>query len=301
LDDNRGWYRITDDPSVTLTYLAVSGETEFTGPASSPVVFGSTAPTNQQYVVYPDITGSGGPSGPVEGQMDLRITHTADGSNSYQDASFRSIEPFSYRIIRPTKLVSEETVDLVLMLRERMLSFLEEMDAALNAEKQGSYYVFQEEQHISDLGSATDGDDGLGVPSNIFITSLSGLTQFAPFANVSDCLSVLDRRYWILDTRLDTEFPPYSVAGDPYSSFEVDNSTSGYTVGSGRPVGPDLVEEVLDRSERLRALRYSWIKFRASRENGTLFAIERFVLELPRLLQEQEDLLRMRKSFSDAE
>ena len=301
LDDNRGWYRITDDPSVTLTYLAVSGETEFTGPSGTPVIFGSAAPTNQQYVVYPDITGSGGPSGPVEGQMDLRLTHTADGSNSYQDGSFRSIEPFSYRIIRPTKLVSEETVDLVLMMRERMLSFLEEMDAALNAEKQGSYYIFQQDQHIGDLGSATDGDDGLGVPSNIFITSLSGLTQYAPFANVSDCLSVLDRRYWVLDTRLDSEFPPYSVAGDPYSSFEVDNSTSGYTVGSGRPVEPDLVEEVLDRSDRLRALRYSWIKFRANRENGTLFSIDRFLLELPRLLQEQEDLLRLQQSLSDAE
>ena len=126
-------------------------------------------------------------------------------------------------------------------------------------------------------------------------------TQYAPFANTSDALSVLDRRYWCLDLRLDSEYPPYSVVGDPYASFEEDNSSSGYTVGSGRPLGPDLIEEVLDRSDRLRELRYSWIKFRANRENGTLPSAERFLAELPRLLQEQADFLRLTQSLSEAE
>jgi hypothetical protein len=211
------------------------------------------------------------------------------------------VEPISYRIIRPTNLVSTETVDLVLFIRERMLSFVEKMATAMSESKQGDYYVFQRDQHVADLGSATDGDAGLGVPSNVYITSMAGLTQYAPFANTSDCLSVLDRRFWCLDLRLDREYPPYSVGGDPYTSFEGDYSASGYTVGSGRPVEPDLVSDVLDRSDRLRALRYSWIKFRANQENGTLPAIDRFILELPRLLQEQADFLRLQQSIQDSE
>jgi hypothetical protein len=299
LDDNRGWYRIVDDPAVTQSYLAVSGETEFTGPDGSPVIFGASAPMNQQFVVVPDITGSG-LTGTTEGQMDFRPTHVADGGNSYK-GTFLSVEPISYRIIRPTNLVSTETVDLVLFIRERMLSFVEKMATAMSESKQGDYYVFQRDQHVADLGSATDGDAGLGVPSNVYITSMAGLTQYAPFANTSDCLSVLDRRFWCLDLRLDREYPPYSVGGDPYTSFEGDYSASGYTVGSGRPVEPDLVSDVLDRSDRLRALRYSWIKFRANQENGTLPAIDRFILELPRLLQEQADFLRLQQSIQDSE
>lgn len=300
LDDNRGWYRITQDPANTMTYLAVSGVTDFTGPDGSPVVFGSSSPTNQQFAVVPVITGSG-LTGTTEGQMDLRVTHIADGLNSYQDGSFRSIEPFSYRIIRPTQILSEETVDLILLMRERLQSFMEEMAGALGSRKQGSYYVFQAEEHMGDLGSPSDVDAGVGVPSNAFMAGLSGLTQFAPFANTSDCLSVLDRRYWVQDTRLDFEFPPYSVAGDPYASFDSDNSVSGYTVGSGRPTEPDRIAEVLDRSDRIRAMRYSWIKFRAGRESGTLPSLDRFIQELPRLLAEQSDLLRLQQSIDEAE
>lgn len=303
LDDNRGWYRVV---AVTASEVEVSGETDFTGPDGSPVILGSTALTNQQFTVYPDIHASGldpyghGPGLETEGQMDLRITKPALPSNSYQDGSFKSIEPFSYRIIRPTRLVSADTVDLILMFRERMLSWMEEMAAATKAEKQGSYFVFQEDEHCADLGSATDGDDGLGVPSNVFITGLSGLTQYAPFANTSDCLSVLDRRNWCLDTRLDREVPPWVVGADPYTSLAEDNSVGGYTVGSGRPVEPDLIDGVLDRTDRLRDLRYAWVKFRANRDNGTLPSIDRFLLDLPRLLQEQADFLRLQQSISDA-
>ena len=298
LDDNRGWYRVT---SVAASTLGVSGTTEFTGPNGSPVIFGASSPTNQQFAVVPDITGSG-LTGTTEGQMALRPTKPAGFSsldpNSYL-GNFYSVEPFTYRILRPTQLVSDETVDLILLMRERMLSLMEEMATALEGRKQGSYYVFQRDEQVGDLGSPTDASAGSGVPSNLFVTGLSGLTQYAPFANTSDCLSVLDRRYWCLDLRLDYEVPPYNGAGNPYSSFEVDTSSSGYTVGSGRPAEPDLIEEVLDRSDRLRALRYSWIKFRANRVTGTLPAIERFIADLPRLLREQEDFLRLQQSLSE--
>lgn len=293
LDDNRGWYRIA---SLTPTAVTVTGASEFTGPdGTSNVVFGAAT---QEFTVLPTIHGSG-LTGGVEGQMDLRPTAPAGASsadpNSYL-GNFSSIEPFSYRIIRPSPLLQDESIDLVLLMRERLSSWLEELSNSLDGGKGGSYYVFQRDEHISDLGSATDPGAGLGVVSNLFTTSLSGLTQYAPFANTSDCLSVLDRRYWCLDLRLDAEVPPYGGV-DPYASFEADNSVSGFTIGSGRPVLPDRIDDVLDRTDRLRELRYSWIRFRTDTVDGTLPAVIRFDTELPRRLREQEDLLRLQESF----
>jgi len=227
--------------------------------------------------------------------MDLRLTHYADGSNSYAGTGF-SVAPFSYRIIRPTRTVSNDTVDLVLFIRERMLSWLDEVRGAFDATKQGSYFVFQRDEHISDVGSPTDPTDGLGVPSNVYVSSLSGLTSVAPFANTSDCLSVLDRRYWCLDVRLDKE-DPVALPGEPYASFESDNSSGGtYTVGSGRPVEPDRIDGVLDRTDRLRELRFSWVRYRADRVRGTLPAMERLSADRDTARRAAKDLANIEES-----
>ena len=294
LDDNRGYYRITAlGPAADAAGLELNGESTFSGPDSSTnVVFGASG---QEFAVYPTV--STGPGGP-EGQMDLRVTQVADGSNSYQDGTFKSIEPFSYRIIRPSGIFSDETIDLVLMHRERILSWIEEITGPSDGTKQGDYFVFQRDDHITDLPSSAT--DGLGVPSNEALTTLSGEVDVAPFLNTSDCLSVLDRRFWILDTRLDTTRPPNITTGPPYSSFEEDALGEGLSPGSGRPVLPDRVDDVLDRTDRLRGLRFAWIRFRSDKINGTLPAIARFDAELPRLLQEQEDLLRLQEGLGDA-
>ena len=42
------------------------------------------------------------------------------------------------------------------------------------------------------------------IGGNIVIDNLVGRLNTVPFTNDSDCLSVLDRRFWILDTRLDS-------------------------------------------------------------------------------------------------
>jgi hypothetical protein len=289
LDDNRGWYRVVSSPT-NLT-LPVSGVSEFSGTAGSPVIFGATG---QEYAVLPEITGSG-LTGTTEAQNDLRPTQAANGSNSYL-GNWKSIQPFSYRIIRPSNQVSDETVDLILFMRERILSWMEELSRAYR--KSGTYFDFQEQEHISNLGSNSDPSVGLGVPSNLFITSFTGLVNISPFANTTDCLSVLDRRYWCLDTRLDHEYPPYSVGAEPYSSFEATGLS--LVLGSGRPVLPDLVEDVLDRTDLLREQRYSWIKFRTNRLNGTLPAMDRFYAELPERLQAQEELLRLQRSIDES-
>ena len=288
-DDNRGFYRVT---AVAADALTVSGVTDFSGPGGTDAVFGAPG---QEYAVLPTVHASTVGPGGVEGQMDLRLTHYADGSNSYAGTGF-SVAPFSYRIIRPTRTVSNDTVDLVLFIRERMLSWLDEVRGAFDATKQGSYFVFQRDEHISDVGSPTDPTDGLGVPSNVYVSSLSGLTNVAPFANTSDCLSVLDRRYWCLDVRLDKE-DPVALPGEPYASFESDNSSGGtYTVGSGRPVEPDRIDGVLDRTDRLRELRFSWVRYRADRVRGTLPAMERLSADRDTARRAAKDLANIEES-----
>jgi len=64
-------------------------------------------------------------------------------------------------------------------------------------------------------------------------------------------------------------------------------------------VEPDRVDDVLDRDDRLRPLRFAWIRYRTDKVNGTLPAIVRFDAELPRLEQEQEDLLRLREGLDE--
>jgi hypothetical protein len=280
LDDNRGFYRVT---TVNGANLTVTGITEFTGSAASPVVFGASG---QEYAVVPTITASA--LGPNEPQMALRPTHTAGAGNSYRGTPY-SVGPFAYRILRTNTLVSDDTVDFILFLRERMLSWVEEVRTAYNEWKQGSYFVFQRDSHISDLGNLTDTSSGLGVPSNAYIEGITGLVKVAPFANVSDALSILDRRYWCLDYRLDREGP---LGGDPYASFASDNSGGSiYTVGSGRPVEPDRIDDVLDRTDKLREARAAWIRYRADRIRGTLPAMARLTLQEEGAAQQSSDLV----------
>lgn len=289
LDDNRGWYRVVQ--VLSATELEVTGVTGFTGPDGSPVVLGSTSPTDQRFALYPEITASG-LTGTTEGQMDLRPTAPAGASSpdpSSFSGSYYSIEPFSYRVIRPSAVLSSRSADVVLSLRERFLSWLEKVASASSGSYGGGYAVFQADEHAGDLS-------GSGVYSNEDATSLSGLTQYAPFASSSDGLSVLDRRFWCLDVSLDAQVPPYGAGADPYASLEDDLSSSGYTVGSGRPVLPDLVTEILDGEDELRDLRYAWVSFRTRRVDGTLPSIARLEAELPRLLAEEREAALLARS-----
>ena len=98
--------------------------------------------------------------------------------------------------------------------------------------------------------------------------------------------------------RLDREEPPFSLSGDQYSSFEEDNSSSGYTLGSGRPVEKDLIDNVLDRTDVLRDQRYSWINFRADRVNGSIVEATRAEKQLPLELMKARALAAQKRSFN---
>jgi hypothetical protein len=256
LDDNRGWYRVTE---VTSADVTVSSQTDFSNdPGGGFVTFGVEA----EYAVLPTVSGSTAPfadppGGPgVEGQLDLRPTGFAGtlGSppDSYLGNQF-SIAPFSYTIFRPNTLFSDDAIDLILLMRERTFSFLDEFDVFFREDKFGSYFVFQRDEHVADLGNPLIPDEGKGVMSNELVDGVRGLIAISPFANTSDSLSVLDRRFWVNDFRLDSEFPPGSPPGTPsYSTLESNANNASAEEGDGRPVLTDRIEDVLNDKESFR-------------------------------------------------
>jgi len=279
-DDNRGYYKVSTVSATELGVVPLGGNLagdRLTGDA----IF------DDQYAVYPTVHGSNlsGTADGLEGQMDLRPTSFANASNSFA-SDYLSIAPFSYRVIRPTSFLSEATIELLLSTRERMLSWMEELRGLFESEKSGSYFVFQRDEHIADIGDSSDPLVGLGVLFDAYIATLEGRVLVSPFANTSDCLSILDRRFWGLDFRLDYLRPPFHPLDPAYADF---------AGGVGRPVLPDRIEEALQQRDRLRDSRWAWLTLRTDRVNGTLEAIRRFDRELPRRRAEQERLLAMVK------
>jgi len=298
LDDNRGWYRVSE---VTEDTVIVESGNSFAGGLGAPnVTFGTVI----EYAVYPTVSNSAAPfaTNLVEGQNDLRPTAFAgqDGSppNSYRNNLF-SIAPFGYKILRPSGLFSEEAVDLALFIRERTLSFLEEFDVFFRGDKSGSYFVFQRDNHIADLGNPLIPDEGKGVISNELVNGVRGEVGISPFANTSDCLSVLDRRFYINDFRLDNEFPPGQVNVPSFAALNNNANNPNAPEGDGRPVLPDLITDVLDNNDQFRELRFSWLSFRTNREDGTLATVERFQNEFDKRRKNQLRQLRLQKSLQD--
>lgn len=277
-DDNRGYYRISEVSATSLTVTVQAGELAGNRTEGDVIL-------DDFFAVYPTVHASSlsGPGTGREGQMDLRPTAFADGSNSFR-GDWLSVAPFSYRVIRPVSFFSEETKELILANRERILSWIEELRAFFESHKGGTYFIFQRDNQISDVGDPTDPSDGSGVVFDAFLRDVEGRTLLSPFANTADCLSILDRRFWGLDFRLDYLRPPFRPADPPYADF---------VGGVGRPVLPDRIEEVLQQRDRLRDSRWAWLTLRTDRVTGTLAAIRRFDSELPRRKAEQERLLAM--------
>lgn len=236
--------------------------------------------------------------------MDLRPTAFAGTAGSPPNSflgNLLSVAPFSYRVFRPSPLFSEEAVDLVLLMRERTLSFLEEFSVFFREDKYGSYFVFQRDEHAADLGNPLIPDEGKGVMSNELIDGVRGLVNISPFANATDGLSVLDRRFWVNDARLDSEFPPGAPAGTPsYATLETNANNPAAEEGDGRPVLTDRIEDVLDNNDQFRELRFAWLDFRVNREDGTLARIRRFLAELPKKRREEIRQIKLAKSIESA-
>jgi len=226
-----------------------------------------------------------------------------DKANSFSTNDF-SIRPFGYRVIRPSKLFTEDTIEMVLMLRERTLSLIEHFRAIMLLEKSGDYYVFQDNQHIEDLGSPLIAESGLGVAHNAILEDLLGRVDNSPFTSDSDALSLLDRRFFIQDEQLDEMCPAANgissglvsnLGGTPYTAYEDRaSSLNGQSGSLVRPLLLDHVEVVLNDRDRFRDLRNTWINYRVHRTEGLLAQIRQFDRQLSKRLKEmREYVLRM--------
>jgi len=325
LDDNRGYYTVASVESDHLV-LTPGYVKEFSGIDGVDVTFPETVPAQEVlgYAIYPTIHESplraGGffkePDELTEGQMDLRPTQYAgiqnsggvvldsDEENSFDVNDF-SIRPFGYKVIRPSRLFTEETIDFVLMVRERMLSFMETLRGPLMGNKTGTYYDFQDENHAWDIGYPAVPESGKGVYHNDLIIDLIGRVDVAPFANDSDCLSLLDRRFWILDTQLDTLTPgndglsmrkmQYDTGDSPYTGY---NALKNFDFPEGtaapalvRPVLPDRIDEVLNIRDRFRDLRYTWLSYRTNRQDGLIVRALMFDRDVPKMMREREEFI----------
>ena len=278
-DDNRGFYRVTEDKPIGVAILKVSGASKFSGAAldgDDDVIYGDG---DAAYAVLPTVTGSGGPD--REGQQTLRVT-AASVNGAFLDrvgpSSQKSIEPFGFQVIRPARRVfaSNNAIATVLFMRERMLSWIELLQTAYD--RGGDYWAFQRDDQISDLPSPTDSSRGAGIFSNLVITGLQGLVAETPFANDSDCLSVLDRRLWIGDSALD-----YQPAGLGHYAALTSNAWDQ------RPILVDALDDILNQEDDLRGSRYAWVDYRANRTTGSIVRA-RQALERLRQVQKAQRL-----------
>jgi hypothetical protein len=267
-DDNRGFYRITGKDTTTIpgkTLLVLDGATRFAGGdrlGSDDVIFGDAS---AQYALLPTVHASLAEAGqPREGQNIMRITAPSVAgvfSARVGDSLYYSIEPFGYKIIRPSGIYSREAVETALFNRERILSWMGVLENAWLVNRGGDYWVFQDEDHIDDLPSPTDDTVGAGVLTNLFVNGIRGLVSQAPFESDSDGLSILDRRVSVRDYQLDYATPP--GGGLFYTALRTNSLEQ-------RPVLVDAIDDVLANEDDFRGTRYAWLAYRTNRENGTL-------------------------------
>jgi hypothetical protein len=236
LDDNRGIYKVLQ---VNNDNLVVSPETIFTGTNLLDVIFEES--TVDAYVVYPTINDSGLSVSGKEGQNDLRPTEYRDMSGSYSSNNY-SIAPFTYKIVRPTGIVSDETLQLILTQRERIKSFIQVISTDLKLGYR--YWDLQEEEYLTNFEE--------GLPIQIGTQEeILGLINITPYLNSSTCLSLLDRRYWIKDMTLEGFY-------------------SDFAAGVGLPVLYDRILSAINNEEPLRTNRQAWINYRISKPSGTI-------------------------------
>jgi len=326
LDDNRGYYKIE---KIEETRVQVSpnrlGASELIGSSGQPNPIdklhgGGSTPLNF-FALYPTISASSlsgeidpldGTANGREGQGDLRPTAFAGEDphqglwanggpawdepggetgvpphNSFKETPF-SIGPFSYKVIRPTKFLKDDTVEMILFHRERILSLMENFEGAMRGDKSGTYWDFQNERHSFDLGDPTIPDTGLGVPRNNFLYGLAGQYQYAPFLNDSDCLSALDRRVILEDILLDIEHPPNDTPDPFYTKFSEED---GFPLLLGR------IDQILDKTDRIRQKRLAWLFLRTTKTDGTLANIRNWKAQLVERLIERERMRRLQESM----
>ena len=230
LDDNRGVYRVTEiDENKGLTVVPV-------------YTYAGVEPGG--YTLIPTISG-------VDGAGLRETREIVNGSYASEDFS---IAPFKYRVMRRIEEVDKDLVDTMLFLRERTISWTEKM-LSYGRLKPSTWSLYQSKGFIDYIGI---GDPTH--PSNQELLSIEGETTPSlshPFTTSFDCLSVLDRRFLIEDTK---------VFDEGYGAI--------YTSISENVGIPTLLDSGISFMDA-REIRYSWINVRVNRLTGTLPKIDR--------------------------
>jgi hypothetical protein len=268
-DDNRGVYRVETVTSSELRVGAVAGVMAGTRTLGDRVVSNGTS----AWTWLPTVHGSwlSGAGTGREGQNDLRPTAlAAAGSNSFS-ASWRSVEPFGYRIVRPRSDVDARTLEAAFLFRERILTWMEVLRPWVEESVASTYERFQALAQVNTLGTPEDPFSSAGIVHNDALERVAGVWPVTPYANGSwgTGVDLLGRRVMGGDTRLDRITPARPVTSTPYTSF---------ATGAGRPTWIDWVETLVGSVERWRAKRWAWLMYRTHRATGSWRGVERATL-----------------------
>ena len=217
-DDNRGFYRVT---GISDDVLTVDGGNTYTG------IFESS------YVYLPTVSG--------EGQNDLRAA---------------GLQPISFKVVRPSNLLSDKAVDTILFQRERVLSLIQLLSDI--KDREGSYHDFMRLQQCSD-------PNVYGVIPDSILLPLLGEFGETPYANSNTCLSVLDRRFQLGDSWL--------LLQQPLNTYEAQAQT-GDPYGVPQVSWLKRIEQVISVEDHLREIWYAWLSYRVHKTKGTMMLYE---------------------------
>jgi hypothetical protein len=235
LDDNRGVYKVVEITNTTLTVEPVVGTVGIN-------------PSSQLFILPPqDIAGDEAEA------TKLRLTAPAI-NGSFNDPSrddTKSIEPFTYKVLRVKSGVAIDLAEDILFLRERLLSFVEKMKAVTRLKKSSwDKYELEEQYQYAGVNDFTH-------PTNETLVNIVGRTKSlypsdVSIGNTSECLSLLERRYMLEDRKLIEE------------DYIDSNILGMYTI----------VEDRIDEYE-LREERYDWLNIRCNLISGSLVTMRR--------------------------
>jgi len=158
-----------------------------------------------------------------------------------------SIDNYSYKILRRKGHISQSLADLILFMRERTYSWMDKLVAL--EQIGGSTWDYFESEGYMDVGL----EDAGSLP-DVRLLGYEGNVEAVPDdKSTIDRLSILERRYWIEDSRIDVE---------------------GYE-GYPSPGAFTSIEEAI-KNEGLRDLRNDWIEKRIDLTDGTLVKVRRY-------------------------
>lgn len=206
LDDNRGFYRVVE----IIDEEPPDGG--FIGGLEQKLILDGThtfTETIDGHNFLPSVSSTD--LGQAEGRNDLRLAQNSAGGTF--TGSPRSIQPFSYKVVRPKKAYSNLFIDFVLFMRERALSML---DLVEGVSQGGTYYLFQKYEQIK----VTNG----GFEQTLLQDLISNITN-TPYVNSKTCLSLLDRMVWVGETLLEklTYNEGIEFGANPYVQEEIAN------------------------------------------------------------------------------